>query len=811
MSKTAARVRATFLILALGVAAAPQSPAQRANQSDKPAPDPRLQELIDARKDEHWDFLATQLKLTQPPRSQPIRALPEWHPAGGVILTLDSDYISSFRLNHLLRTEGRWAEIAKREPAAMRYVITSVCNALYSAQAVAADPDWRNKAFTASLNEICKWVPASERRAMPEAASSPQTAEYWLISLSYLLGGEALAGASEGGSLLAKLSYAHTFLQIVKGLAPHTKVLILLKGREQNEDSLYDGIALIKNFPGGGELLSSKNVQFVQIGVSSKWVRDYGPIFIRGADGQILCVDPRYETTRTSLEEKRRAAEQRRQQSDMVKGLVQALSKNDPEAGKAAQAYANESANYRDRLYDDVSPSLLAARLRQRSGNVLRPYPLNVVRPPLALDGGDFFTDGNGIGFTSIATLQLNGGNQEQLNEVFREYFGVKDVVYLNPLPGRTVPHIDMFFKVVSPELILLGKFDDIGRDKQDMALQTEARRVLSYNLTVLKNFYEGRRVKVNVVAAETDSLLKNAVNIVLVPMPNLRRPAREGTATLDREDATLAKQYEEHTKGADDALRRSNALGGALASIQENLKEMADAAVKLQSSSAAKSVDLERLRELAARAAAGFRTLYADYGADAKTFDWQGSYQRLLDLSTYVNTRKGASGRNLKSGERRELESYLLAASGVLQAVASALQPVSTQSMETYKRHVAEQELLSANHQRVLAKRTLIEQLDEYHYDVYLTYLNSLQVRTGRANLLFVPTYTGTGALEKRVLDIFRRVYTRAYGSVTVVPVESDYIIRQLGTIHCLTQTLPAEVDVFDDDWNFRSKLNVK
>lgn len=812
MRKTAARVRAAFLALALSVAAAPPSPAQRANQPDKSAKDPRLQELIDSRKDENWDFYKTQLEITQPPRAQPLQALPEWHQTGGVILTLDSDYLHSFWLNHLLKTEGRWPEIARRDPAAILDLMANLCNAIYSARAVVMNPDWRSKEVTASINEACKWIPASERRAMPEAAGSPREAESLLYSLFDLLASEALPGMSEGGSLFSELSHAHTFVQLVKSLAPHTKVLILLEGRlllqgrGLNEDSLYDGIAYIKNYPGGGELLNSKNVQFVQIGVSSKWVRDYGPVFIRSGDGQIFCVDSRYDSNRASLEEKRRAADQRLQ-NELLKGILQALNKNDPGAGPAPAERSDKD----DRLYDDVSPSLLAARLRQRSDNGLRPYPLNVVRPPIALDGGDFFTDGNGLGFTSTATLQLNGGSQEQLNQVFKEYFGVKDVVYLNPLPGHTVQHIDMFFKVVSPEILLLGKFDDNGRDAQDVALQAEARRVLSYNLTVLKNFYEGRRVKVNVVSAETDPLLKNAVNIVLVPMPNLRRPSREGLAALDREQAALTKQYEEQTKGADAALRRSNALDGALASVQENVKEMSDAAAKLQSSSAAKLVDLGRLRERAAGAASDLHSLYAEYGADTKTFDWQGSYQRLLELSTYVNTRKGASGRDLKSGERRDLGAYLLAASGTLRAVAAALQPYSAQSMETYKRYVAEQQRLATANQLVLWKREMLKQRAEYRYDVYLTYLNALQVRTGRANLLFVPTYTGTGALEKHVLSIFRRVYTRAYGNVTVVPVESDYIIRQLGTVHCLTQTLPAEVDVFSDDWNFRSKLNAK
>lgn len=810
MRRTAALVQAAFLSLTLVLVTPPRVRAQRTSQSGKSATDPRLQELIDARKDERWDFYKTQLEITQPPRSQPLRALPEWHPAGGVILTLDTDYLNSFKLNRLLKTEGRGAEILRREPAAMRYVAAATCNAMYGAQMAASEPVRRNAEVTAFINSFCGVVPVSERTATAMAGASPEEAESWLRFLFGVLEGDALPGVSDEGSLLTEISHAHTFLQIVKSFVPHTKVLILLQGQGQNEDSLYRGIAIIKNFPGGREVLNSKNVQFVQIGISSKWVRDYGPIFIRGADGQLFCVDPRYETNRTSLEEKRRGAEQRRQ-FELLKRLVQSMNNNNLEAGKTELADAEDPPDNRDRLFDDVSPSLLAARLRQRSGNVLRPYPLNVVRPPIALDGGDFFTDGNGIGFTSTATLQLNGGNQEQLNQVFREYFGVKDVVYLNPLPGLTVKHIDMFFKVVSPEIILLGRFEDIGHDSQGAALQAEARRVLSYNLTVLKNFYEGRRVKVNVVRSETDALQKKAVNIVLIPMPNLRRPAREGIATLDREWDALDRRYQQHAKGADDALRWGNALSNSLASLRQSVNVVGNAADRLKNSSSAKSVELAALKETASRAAAAVRSLFEEYGAEAKTFDWQGSYQRILDLSTYLNTRRVATGRDLKSQERRELASYLHAAADALRAVAAGLQPVSARSLETYKRHMAAQESLVADRQLISWKRRLLEERFQYRLDVYLTYLNSLQLRTGRANLLFVPTYSATGAIEKQALGILSRVYRHAYGNVTIIPVNSDYIIRQSGSIHCLAQALPAEVDIFADDWNFRSKLNAK
>jgi agmatine/peptidylarginine deiminase len=73
------------------------------------------------------------------------------------------------------------------------------------------------------------------------------------------------------------------------------------------------------------------------------------------------------------------------------------------------------------------------------------------------------------------------------------------------------------------------------------------------------------------------------------------------------------------------------------------------------------------------------------------------------------------------------------------------------------------------------------------------------------------MPVYRGVDELERRVQNTLRRVYTHAYGNVTIIPVDSDYFIQLSGSIHCLTQTIPAEVEVFTDDWNYRSKLAMK
>ena len=770
MRKITAYAQAIVLALTINLSTPQRASAQSQTKSNKAETDQRLQKLIDERRREHWGYFETQLIPTSPPRSQPVQTLPEWYPSGGVLLTLDPSYVNSFNLNHLLRTEGK--EIIKRDLETANYIKTAGCNTLYSAQKASSESFRRDPKVIADFNSLCRSVPESARTTLTLPWGKPEDAESWWRYLHRKLAEDLM---------FDDLSLAHTFLRIVKDFAPYTKVVILIQGSGgTGEDVLYDWVVSIKKFHGGSELLKSKNVQFVQIPIKTKWVRDYGPIFIRGVDGQIFCVDSRYNTERVSIEDKR------------MQRLFESIRKSGPATG--------EESRVEDRLYDDVSPSFLAERLRQRKGRSLLPNPINVVRPPIDLAGGDFFTDGNGIGFTSTNTLRLNGGNIELLNLVFKEYFGLKDVVYLRPLPGRTVPHIDMFFKVVSPKIILLGQFAPSNGTNASASLQMEAQRIMDYNLKVLRDFYESRRVRVNVVSVDTDDFQKNSVNIVLVPMPDLRRPAREQFERLEQGLAKLEEEREQHAKAAQNALGQANLLDKSVQSLQESYNDIGNTITKLQASNSAKSVSLPHLREISARAISAVRALYEKYGESIKLIDWQGSHQQLLEFSTYLDSQKNLAGRKLGSNDRRVLALYLRRPANALQAIISGLQAYRGEIKRTYDQHTSELARIDEAGQRWSEQIKILERQLPTSYDIYRTFLNALQVKTDRANILLIPSYSNLDAMEKRAQNIFRRVYTRAYGNVTIIPIPSDYFIQESGSIHCLTQTLPAEVDVFSD-----------
>jgi agmatine/peptidylarginine deiminase len=96
----------------------------------------------------------------------------------------------------------------------------------------------------------------------------------------------------------------------------------------------------------------------------------------------------------------------------------------------------------------------------------------------------------------------VNGGDERRFRRLAKDYFNVDDVFYLRPLPN-SIWHIDMFFKLARPGVVLLGEF---GRGQATQseyldALQHEAAEVLAWNRRLIEARFPG-------------------VDVVPVPMP---------------------------------------------------------------------------------------------------------------------------------------------------------------------------------------------------------------------------------------------------------------------------------------------------
>lgn len=143
-------------------------------------------------------------------------------------------------------------------------------------------------------------------------------------------------------------------------------------------------------------------LNFISLPVRGMWVRDYGPGFVRRADGSITILDAEY------LEP--------------------------------------------DRPEDDKAPSELASLLRLPVANV-----------PLICEGGNILSNGHGVCLTTTALIARNvqrGYSIQQVHQLLGRYYGFRQVCILKPLISEFTGHIDMFATLVAPNVAVVGEYD---------------------------------------------------------------------------------------------------------------------------------------------------------------------------------------------------------------------------------------------------------------------------------------------------------------------------------------------------------------
>ncbi len=220
--------------------------------------------------------------------------------------------------------------------------------------------------------------------------------------------------------------------------------------------------AIIKNLKlwGISDTSINNNVVFIYTEVDSVWTRDSGPNPIVSLDGKYGIIDFRY---------------------------------------------------YPDRYYDDKIPTELA--------NLLS---LNVFRPSMDFEGGNFMTNGKGLCMATKGSIWENLPlRDDDIKRIFANYMGCQKIVFLKPLAGEGTTHIDMFAKFTSEDTILLGKYD-FSQDCINYDILEE-----NYNALLKTTTTDGRPLKIiripmpdnsdGVWRTYTNSLFVN--NIALVPV----------------------------------------------------------------------------------------------------------------------------------------------------------------------------------------------------------------------------------------------------------------------------------------------------
>lgn len=143
------------------------------------------------------------------------------------------------------------------------------------------------------------------------------------------------------------------------------------------------------------------------------------------------------------------------------------------------------------RRNDDAAPLYFNEIIHARS----RQMP-PLVRTPLQLSGGDLCFLGTDVMLTSTRTLEINGGDARTFVQHAKDYFGIKQVIFLRPLP-RGMWHLDMFLKPGELGSLLLGQIEPVGSGSlQDSdLLQEEARQVLEWNCDLLRSQLPASRI----------------------------------------------------------------------------------------------------------------------------------------------------------------------------------------------------------------------------------------------------------------------------------------------------------------------------
>jgi agmatine deiminase len=104
--------------------------------------------------------------------------------------------------------------------------------------------------------------------------------------------------------------------------------------------------------------------------------------------------------------------------------------------------------------------------------------------------GGNFMTDGNGLGFSSKLVLHENGPNTSNLQEadidaIMSKYHGLQRYVKLDTLPYDGIHHIDMHMKLINEETLLMGQYP------QGIADGPQIEANLQYILAQYRNMYD--------------------------------------------------------------------------------------------------------------------------------------------------------------------------------------------------------------------------------------------------------------------------------------------------------------------------------
>jgi agmatine/peptidylarginine deiminase len=236
------------------------------------------------------------------------------------------------------------------------------------------------------------------------------------------------------------------------------------------------------------------------------WIRDYGPQLVYDGKDSFTVINSKYKDVRLQITIDRDMQTINRWRKQVTNPII--MAPFDSVEKKNADAQKIKDYLF---LLDQYEQILMLSKDYERKSDQQSPYEMmqvvtdrpeiDIQRPKLFLDGGNLIrlTDGRLI---STKELYLrNPGKEKDLVKHLKQHFQLKDLVFLDPLPGPVIKHADMFVLPAAGKRILLASYEPATRSlgtpfdphAEELDLLTEeAGKLMKKNKAVLeKQGYE--------------------------------------------------------------------------------------------------------------------------------------------------------------------------------------------------------------------------------------------------------------------------------------------------------------------------------
>jgi agmatine/peptidylarginine deiminase len=325
---------------------------------------------------------------------------------------------------------------------------------------------------------------------------------------------DVLVVAMPEQQVLGNVKKEQFFVRLLELATEYVNVVVFINKNEH--DARIKIADLLSKYATHPEKVRER-VEFFPAQVDTEWIRDYSPIFALAPKGEPVLLDGIYRDIRSEAQTMRSFNSLSSSFIREAVGIPDAEADRD-DASMRATAREDKPTYLSDygtfwRRNDDAAPLYFNQWFYTRHFEFAR-----MIRTPVQLWGGDALFDNDGRLFTSTETLVLNGGEERTFRKWVKDYYSVREIVYLRPLPN-SFWHIDMFFKVGESNVLLLGEFEtNVTYESHYLAdLHNEAMNRMRWNRKAI-------------------TLKCPSARIIAVPMPRISiasvAQASEGGAT---------------------------------------------------------------------------------------------------------------------------------------------------------------------------------------------------------------------------------------------------------------------------------------